>query len=70
MPNNSCRSAERAARFAILNLASAGNCSDNARLKALTRLAELLYGCVLEIEARQPAPPKSDLPKFKPLIYE
>ena len=60
MANISFRAAERTAKLAILNLASEGSCSDPARIRALTRLAELIYGCVLEIEARQPTPPKSN----------
>ena len=67
MPNISCRTAERTAKLAILSMASAGSCSDPARIKALTRLAELIYGCVLEIEARQPKPPKTDPPEFEPV---
>ena len=67
MANTSCRESERTARVAILNLASAGSCSDAARIKALTRLAQLIYGCVLEIEARQPTPPKTDPPEFEPV---
>ena len=68
MARTSCRASERAAKLAILNLASEGSCSDAARIKALTRLAELIYGCVLEIEARQPTPPKTDPPEFEPVF--
>ena len=68
MANISFRAAERTAKLAILNLASEGSCSDPARIRALTRLAELIYGCVLEIEARQPTPPKTDPPEFEPVF--
>jgi hypothetical protein len=63
MANILFRAAERTAKLAILNLASEGSCSDAVRIRALTRLAQLIYGCVLEIEARQPAPPKTSPPK-------
>jgi hypothetical protein len=65
MPRNSCRAAERKARIAIMNLAEAEDCTDAARLKALTRLAELINGCVLEIQSRQPPPPKTDPKPFE-----
>jgi hypothetical protein len=65
MRNNSCRSAERKARLAIQDVANAENCSDEARLRALTRLAELIAGCASEIQSRQPPPSKTDPKPFE-----
>ena len=57
MPNISCRAAERAAKRAIQNVAYAEDCTDDARLRALARLAAIINGHLLEIESRQPTPP-------------
>ena len=65
MPNNSCRSAERKAKLAILDVANAENCSDETRLRALARLDALINGCVLEIQSRQPVPPKNGPKPFE-----
>jgi hypothetical protein len=46
-----------------MQLANAEHSTDDARLRALARLGELITGCIMEIEARQPTPPKSDPPK-------
>ena len=60
MAHNSCRGAERAAKRAIMHLANAEHCTDDARLLALARLGELISGCMMEIESRRLAPPKTD----------
>ena len=65
MRNNSCRAAERKAKLAIIGVADAEDCSDAARLLALARLSALINGCVLEIQSRQPAPPKTDPKPFE-----
>jgi hypothetical protein len=62
-----CHAAEREAWLAILSLAEADQCSDETRKRALLRLAALIDGCLLEIEARRPAMPPNDPPPFQPV---
>jgi hypothetical protein len=64
MRNTSCRAAERRAKLAIQDVATAGNCSDETRLRALARLLGVIHGAIFEIEARQPPPPKTDPKPF------
>jgi hypothetical protein len=61
-----CRAAEREARLAILSVAEAEQCSDETRKPALLRLAALIDGCMLEIEARRPIAPRHE-PPFEPV---
>jgi hypothetical protein len=62
----SIRTAERAAREEIIRLASAEDCKPEARIRALMRLSALIDGCVLELDAQIPKPPK-DPKKFEPV---
>jgi hypothetical protein len=64
MTRTSCRSAERKAKLAILDVMNAGDCSDETRLRALARLLGVTHGAIFEIESRQPPPPKTDPKPF------
>jgi hypothetical protein len=46
-----------------MHLANAEHSTDDARLRALARLGELITGCMMELESRRPAPQKGDPPK-------
>jgi hypothetical protein len=46
-------------------VANAENCSDVTRLRALARLSELIDGCAVEIQSRQPPPPKNGPKPFE-----
>jgi hypothetical protein len=50
-----------------MQLANAEHSTDDARLLALARLGELISGCMMDLESRKPAPPKTDPPKREPV---
>jgi hypothetical protein len=52
-----------------MQLANAEHCTDDARLRALARLGELISGCMMELESRRPAPPKTDPPKGEEIYH-